>query len=196
MKQGNAYFMYGFLIPLLLGFVLNWASAFTAAYSRRWGEKGGQLASLFLRNVVGIPLWAVGLGLAARASSPMFFTPGLATEALSWFLIATGAMTILWALVALGWRATSPSVRDTLVARGPYAHVRHPLYDGVLLEFAGLVLLSPSRATVLACALGVGWVVVQARLEELDLLQRIPAYREYMERVPRFVPRLSRRKLT
>ena len=43
---------------------------------------------------------------------------------------------------------------------------------------------------LLAVSLGVGWVLIQARLEELDLLQRMPAYREYMQRVPRFLPRL------
>ncbi len=33
-----------------------------------------------------------------------------------------------------------------------YTHVRHPSYGGVFFEFAGLALLSPSQATVLACA--------------------------------------------
>jgi hypothetical protein len=55
--------MYMFLIPLLLGFGLNSASAFTAAYSRCWGERGGRLASLLLRNVFGIPVWVIGLAL-------------------------------------------------------------------------------------------------------------------------------------
>jgi protein-S-isoprenylcysteine O-methyltransferase Ste14 len=187
--------MYVFLIPLLLGFALNAASAFTAAYSRRWGERRGQLASLILRNVAGIPLWVVGLGLAIRTPSPMLFTSGLVTEALGWLLVTAGCMVILLGLLALGWRAAMPSVRDTLVVHGVYAHVRHPLYGGMLLQFPGLALLSPSQAVVLACGLGVGWVVVQARLEELDLLQRIPAYREYMEWVPRrFLPRLSKRQ--
>jgi protein-S-isoprenylcysteine O-methyltransferase Ste14 len=98
--------------------------------------------------------------------------------------------------MALGWRAAMPSVRDTLEVRGLYAHVRHPMYGSMLLEFVGLALLNPTLAVALACALGIGWVVLQVRLEELDLLQRLPAYREYMERVPRFVPHLSRRKAT
>ncbi len=42
--------MYLFLIPLILEFALNGASAFTAAYSQRWGERGGQLATLILRE--------------------------------------------------------------------------------------------------------------------------------------------------
>jgi protein-S-isoprenylcysteine O-methyltransferase Ste14 len=183
--------MYAFLIPLLLGFVFNGASAFTAAFSRRWGERGGQAACVLLRNVAGIPLWASGLGLAVWAPSPMLFAPGIATDAVGWLLVAAGSLVILWALVALRWPAARPSLRDTVVVRGPYAHVRHPMYVGLLLELAGVALLSPSQTTLLACALGGGWLIVQVKLEELDLQQRIPAYREYMERVPRFLPRLG-----
>lgn len=32
-------------------------------------------------------------------------------------------------------------------------------------------------------------LIRQARLEEIDLIQRIPEYREYMRDVPRFIPR-------
>jgi len=38
--------------------------------------------------------------------------------------------------------------------------------------------------------------MIQARLEEVDLVQRLPAYREYreyMEEVPRFIPRLGKK---
>jgi len=68
--------MYVFLISLLLGFALNSASAFTAAYSRRWGEWRGQLASVLLRDVLGMPMWVVGLALAMRTPSPMLFISG------------------------------------------------------------------------------------------------------------------------
>lgn len=52
----------------------------------------------------------------------------------------------------------------------------------------------PTSTVVLACALGFAWLIIQARLEEVDLLQRLPAYREYMEQVPRFLPRLRERQ--
>ncbi len=54
-------------------------------------------------------------------------------------------------------------------------------------------LLKPTFTVVAACAIGAGWLIVQARLEEIDLLQRLPSYRGYMKEVPRFVPRLWRR---
>ncbi len=85
-----------------------------------------------------------------------------------------------------------PSVKDTLVRRGLYAYVRHPIYAGGFVILAGLALLRPTFAFVLACVLGFIWLVVQARLEEIDLLQRMPDYKEYMKQAPRFLPRLRR----
>lgn len=188
--------MYVFLIPLLLGFALSWASAFTAAFSRRWGERGGQLVSLLLRNVVGIPLWVVGFALAYQTPSAMLIQPSPITEILGWLLVAVGCIEILSALPMIGWRSVMPSVRDTLAIQGIYAHVRHPIYSGALLEFVGLALLKPTPTGVLACAVGIGGIIVQARLEELDLLQRLPAYHEYMNQVPRFLPRFRKKRTT
>lgn len=66
--------------------------------------------------------------------------------------------------------------------------MRHPIYGGGILVFMGLALLRPTSTVVLSCVLGLGWAIVQARLEELDLVQPLPACQEYMEQVPRFVP--------
>ena len=185
---------WGFLIPLLLGFALNAASAFTAAYSRRWGERGGRWASFVLRNILGIPLWAVGLGFAVQTPSAMVVAPNPIMNVVGWLLIVAGGMVILWALGFLGKRAVAPSARDTLVFHGAYAHVRHPIHSGTFLEFVGLWLLRPALAVTVACAVGVVWLLIQTRLEEIDLVERMPAYREYMERVPRFVPRFWERR--
>jgi protein-S-isoprenylcysteine O-methyltransferase Ste14 len=179
-----------FIVPLVLGFAFDSLSTFTAAYSQRWGNRVGKLASLVLRNVLGMPLWVLGFVLAVRHPSLMLFTTTPFIEALGWLLVIAGAAVILWALLALGRRAAVPTMGDTLAAGGPYAHVRHPIYSGTFLEFASLFLLLPTRVTLLACSLGLTWLVIQAKLEELDLLKRIPSYREYMNRVPCFVPRL------
>ena len=168
--------MFLFLIPLVLGFALDAASAFTTTFSRRWGERHGQRASVVLRNFLGIPLWVVGLGLAVRTRSPVLFGSTPVVEVLGWLLLAGGSAVQILALLALRWRAAAPSTRDTLVEHGPYAHIRHPIYAGLLLEFAGLVLVRPTQAAGLACVIGVGWVHIQARCEEMDLIQRLPAY--------------------
>lgn len=185
--------MYWFLLPLVLGFAIGGLSAFTAAFSRRFGERGGQLATVILRNVVAIPLWVAGYILAWRVPVPVSVVPAAAIRALGWVLIVVGAVPAVWGHWQLGWRTHMPSVRDTLVREGLYARVRHPIYAGGLLIFVGLVLLRPTTPVAVASAAGLVWVIVQARLEELDLLQRVPAYREYMADVPRFIPRMPRR---
>ena len=182
--------MYLFLIPLLAGFVFNWASAFTDFYSRRFGDRRGRLVTFVTRNILGIPVWVIGLVMAFRAAAPPFFVPGLAVRILGWILIWAGPVPMIWALVFLRLRAYRPTRQDTLVSNGIYRFIRHPIYTGVLMIFVGGVLLHPRMPVVVAIFLGLVYVYVQARLEEVDLLRRMPAYRQYMDRVPRFFPRL------
>lgn len=180
-----------FLFPLLAGFAANSASAFTAAFVRRWGERRGRLATALLRNLFGIPVWASGLVLAARTPAPDLLPAAFPFLEAGSILAALGVAVILWALSSLRLRAAVPSSRDSLVETGPYARVRHPLYDGVLIQLAGLCLILPRWPVLLACALAALWIQVQARLEERDLLERVPGYAAYMARVPRFVPGAS-----
>ena len=185
--------MFLYLVPLLLGFVFNSASAFTTFYSRHLGERGGRLVSIVLRDVIGIPVWAIGYGMAAIATSSRLFNPNSISFTLAWLFILAGVAIIITGLVSLRWRAAAPSVQDTLVVQGLYTHIRHPLYSGMILELIGLFLWIATLSVLMACILGVLCVMVQARLEEMDLVERLPAYKEYMQRVPRFVPRLKQR---
>jgi protein-S-isoprenylcysteine O-methyltransferase Ste14 len=185
--------MYDFLIPLLTGFACNWASAFTHFFSSRWGEGGGRLATFILRNILGIPLWVFGLILAYRKPAPLLFTPRPATTIMAWLLLLLGSVLMIWALALLGIRSFRPTGQDTLVCTGIYNFVRHPIYSGLLIDFIALALQRPAAPVLLACALGWAYANIQARCEELDLVRRIPPYRQYMAQVPRFFPRLRRR---
>lgn len=185
--------MYGFLIPLVLGFVLAGASAFTAIYSRWCGERGGKIATSILRNFLGIPLWYIGLILAWLQPAPSLFIPGILSTTIAWLMIVVGLIPAVWGHFALGWKTHFPSIKDRLVRDGLYGYVRHPIYAGGLLMFVGAMLAKPTLTFALASALGVVWLFIQARLEEIDLLQRMPEYREYMKKVPGFLPRISAR---
>lgn len=182
--------MFLFLIPLVIGFIFNSASALTTAFSRRWGDRRGSLITMILRNVLGIPVWAIGFVLAARTQSKLIFAKMIVTDVVGLLMVIAGSLIILLALVAIRSIAVAPSIRDHLVQNGLYAHVRHPTHSGAFLEFAGLFLLRPTQSIAVACVLGVIWVLVLTRLEEFDLLQRVPNYRKYMDQVPRFMPRL------
>ena len=187
----NTYF---FLIPLLLGFALVGASAFTATYSRWWGERGGEIATSVLRNFLGIPLWFFGFIIAWLQPAPLLFTSSMTTRIPGWLLIVAGSVPFLWGHLVLGKPTHMPSIRDRLVRHSLYAHVRHPIYAGGLLVFIGLALLKPVSTVVLACSIGFGWLIIQARLEEIDLLQRLPEYGEYMKEAPRFIPRFREKR--
>lgn len=178
------------LFFLLTGFALCGASAFTALYSRWWGEKGGQMATIVLRNLTGIPLWFIGALLAWLAPSSFLFSPDIKVKLAAWFLIIAGSIPLIVGHIEIGIPTHMPSVKNKLVKIGLYAYVRHPIYAGGILIIIGSALLKPTSSFVLACALAFGWLMIQARLEEIDLLQRMPDYKEYMKEVPRFVPHL------
>jgi len=184
--------MYLFLFPLIVGFVFAGASAFTATYSRRFGERGGTIITAILRNLLGIPLWLIGYAWAWMIPSQWVFPPNLFLAIFGWILVVSGVVPLLVGHLYVGMRSHFPSVKDTLVRHGLYACVRHPIYAGALLIFPGLVLLRPTLTVLIASVAAMTWVFVQARLEEIDLLQRLPEYREYMLEVPRFIPRWRR----
>ncbi len=179
-----------FLIPLLIGFLFNWASAFTDFYARRLGERGGRAATFVLRNILGIPVWVIGLILAFRKPAPHLYALNPAIQILGWVLIAIGLIPMIWGLALLGMRSFRPTSQDKLVIKSIYNHTRHPIYSGFLLIILSGAILHPTVPALVACGLCVGYVFVQARLEEVDLVRRIPSYRDYMSRIPRFFPRL------
>jgi protein-S-isoprenylcysteine O-methyltransferase Ste14 len=185
--------MFYFFIPLLVGFGFNLASAFTSFYSQRWGKRRGQLVTIIFRDVLGIPVWVLGLGLAMRAPSPALFASTSVTQISGWLLLLIGGLIILAALFTIRLRAAAPTNQDKLVKIGLYASVRHPIHTGTFFEFVGLFLIAPSQSMAAACMIGCIWILIQTRLEEVDLLQRMPEYRQYMQSVPRFWPRLRRK---
>jgi len=184
--------VYWFLIPMAVGFACNWASAFTFYFCQRIGARQGQRAGFVLRNILGIPVWVAGLVMACSQPASLLINPGRALEALSWLLLLLGTIAMLLGIWRLRQRAYRPTTRDTLVSDGIFRHIRHPIYSGLLADFVALALQRPSRPVILACALGWLYTHVQARLEEIDLRQRVLGYGAYMKTVPRFLPRLGK----
>lgn len=98
-----------------------------------------------------------------------------------------------WGVASLGASLTpypQPHERATFRADGVYAHVRHPIYGGVLLLALGWSLALSPLALV---ATGLLWLLLElkARHEESMLFERYPEYEAYALRVRRrFVPGL------
>src|SRR5262245_25659436 len=80
----------------------------------------------------------------------------------------------------------SPAVRiqterkQTVVTTGPYAHVRHPMYAGVVPYAIGTSLLLGSWSGILGAFLILGLVGRRAVLEERVLRERLEGYGAYM----------------
>jgi protein-S-isoprenylcysteine O-methyltransferase Ste14 len=111
-----------------------------------------------------------------------------------------GLLALAIALVALAQRQMGASLRvgiapepTALVREGLFRWVRNPIFLGMLLGLAGVVLVAPASWSVAAALAGAGAIAVQTRLEEEHLRARHgEAYRTYASRVGRFFPGVGR----
>ncbi len=108
-----------------------------------------------------------------------------------------GAGLFIWSLAVMDGRLFLglkpwPETAEPIVARGPYAWVRHPLYLGALLVLWGDPAKSRNELHLaLAASL---YLFIGAWLEERRMLRMNPAYRRYRARTPMWIPRLWSRK--
>jgi protein-S-isoprenylcysteine O-methyltransferase Ste14 len=118
------------------------------------------------------------------------------TVALVWvgvLLSVVGVAFSLWAILALGRHydlVLEVHEDHELVRRGPYALVRHPVYSGLALHFAGLC-LATGNWLLIAGTLLVSFPAfyLRARAEERLLRERFGAeYEKYARHVPMLVP--------
>jgi protein-S-isoprenylcysteine O-methyltransferase Ste14 len=97
-------------------------------------------------------------------------------------------------LISSAWNVLHNAQRKHEIATtGLYSRIRHPQYAGFIAVMFGFLLQWP---TLLTLAMFPVLVVMYIRLalhEEQDALREFgEPYRQYMKRVPAFVPRLSR----
>jgi protein-S-isoprenylcysteine O-methyltransferase Ste14 len=108
-------------------------------------------------------------------------------------LVLIGAGVVVWAYRSLGRSFTAftrPPPSAERVEAGPYRLVRHPMYGGGIVFFAGLSLVFGVTALVLTAALAALWRGKSA-VEERWLATRFPDYDAYRRRIPRrFLPRI------
>ena len=123
-------------------------------------------------------------------------------ESASPFLVGVGvAITIvgellrLWGVHHIGAISRTRSERlGPLVAGGPFALVRNPLYVGNILLWVGFAIAArmPWLAPIILVLLALEYHAI-VRWEETLLESRLgQAYREYAARVPRWIPSFNR----
>ena len=110
--------------------------------------------------------------------------PDLDGRALTWLGLAValaGLLLVRWAYRTMGSSFTpfpTPPESSSLVVRGPYRYLRHPMYVGGTLTLLGISLAFSAIGVALTGLLALLWFF-KARREERLLAQRFPDYGEY-----------------
>jgi protein-S-isoprenylcysteine O-methyltransferase Ste14 len=160
----------------------------------RWQE--GPLI-LFTLRPIGI---ATMLGLVAYMINPawMAWSTMPVPVWLRWIGVALGALggsLLVWTLRSIGKNLTDTVVtrrEHTLVTKGPYRWVRHPFYDAVALSVTANALVAANWFLLAGGILTLALIVLRTGREEERLIARFgDAYREYMGRTGRFLPRVG-----
>lgn len=76
----------------------------------------------------------------------------------------------------------------SLVDRGVFSVIRHPLYLGLVFLYAGLPLFAGVRLSWIATAAGLIGIVIRILAEEKWLVANLPGYSDYMRRTKRLIP--------
>lgn len=164
------------------------APAVAAPAAAERNERPGA-AYFRLRGWIPVPLYAAIPFLPWR--SPRVWE----TLAAGLGLLLLGGLFRLWGIRHIGHRARTHSQKTRpLVATGPYAAVRNPLYLANILIACGFTLATGLAwyAPVLALLLLAHYHVV-VRYEEAGLRERHPVdYAAYVASTPRWFPRLRR----
>jgi protein-S-isoprenylcysteine O-methyltransferase Ste14 len=162
-----------------------------AEYREGWLHVG-------LRLVFGLPF--IAAVFVYMAWPPLLGFAQFALPAwLQWIGLALGAASLLliwwvqWALDANFSTVLHVRAEHTLVSHGPYRWVRHPMYTVLYLNGLAALLLS-SNWLIGGFFLIALTLIVVTRLarEEAAMIEKFgDAYREYMGRTGRFLPRLA-----
>ena len=144
------------------------------------------------RTIIPLPLALLTLLWPSRSDSA-----SISVVAGGLGLVALGEGLRLWGVHHIGAISRTRTDRlGPLVASGPFAFVRNPLYIGNMTLWAGLALSArlPWLAPIFVLVLAIEYDAI-VRWEERLLVERLgDAYREYAARVPRWMPKPFNRR--
>jgi protein-S-isoprenylcysteine O-methyltransferase Ste14 len=103
-------------------------------------------------------------------------------------LMITGTIVAACSLRSLGTSFSLLPQARNVVATGPYAYLRHPMYAGGILITLGELWLRWSPLAILVCAVAVLAQLVRIRIEERLLENQFPSYRSYRARTSALIP--------
>lgn len=128
--------------------------------------------------------WLVAMGLDRRQSASGM---ALALQALGFVLYLASTLFTLWVFRENSFAAPVVKLQteraQRVISTGPYAYVRHPMYSGMILFFAGVPLLLGSWWGLAIAPLFLVLLAVRIRIEERTLIAGLPGYADYAARV-------------
>ena len=137
--------------------------------------------------------------IAARSVLRHRFIPrSAALYDLGLAMTCAGIAVAIWARYHIGeyWSARVTLKYDhKLIQTGPYARMRHPIYSGLLLAWAGTA-LAIGRWSALVALVAVITVILAKAMREQRLLEKEfgQSYRDYRERTGLLFPRFRRKQ--
>ena len=134
--------------------------------------------------MAGMLAWLIAIGLDRRAAAS---NVPLALQALGFLLYLACTLFTMWVFRENSFAAPVVKLqaeRDQhVISSGPYAHVRHPMYSGMILFFTGVPLLLGSWWGLALAPVFLILLAVRIRIEERTLRAGLPGYSDYAARV-------------
>jgi protein-S-isoprenylcysteine O-methyltransferase Ste14 len=146
-------------------------------------------SSLPIRVAIVLVVFALFRSSAFKGHSTTIDNPGLEIVGLAVFML--GLALAIWARVYLGRNWGTPmsqKVDPELVTTGPYRHIRHPIYAGILLGLIGSAIAISVYWFVVVVLLG-GYFVFSATVEERNMERLFPGtYSAYKSSTKMLIP--------
>ncbi|MGX4770787.1 methyltransferase family protein [Bradyrhizobium guangdongense] len=131
-----------------------------------------------------ILVWLIAIGLDRRAGAS--HVP-LALQALGFVLYLACTLFTMWVFGENSFAAPVVKLQaeraQHVISSGPYAHVRHPMYSGMLMFFTGVPLCLGSWWGLAIAPILVLLIAVRIRIEERTLIAGLSGYADYAVRV-------------
>ena len=181
--------LYAVLLLWLLWLVF-WSVSARFTKPTRWEEaRGSRRAHLMFSLAAAWLLCLPQLLPPALRAWIIPYSSGLAWWGVVIVVVSLGYS--VWARVHLGrnWSAAVAVKQDhELVRSGPYRHVRHPIYTGMILALAGTTIALDQWRAPLSLALITFALVRKLRQEEKRMGEIFPEYAEYRKTSAALLP--------
>ncbi|HSZ42754.1 MAG TPA: isoprenylcysteine carboxylmethyltransferase family protein [Trebonia sp.] len=173
-----------------LGWIVFWAYWLIAALGVKRGQ--GQYVRFATARLAIVLIVVILLRLGVfRAHGSAADNHNLAVAGVGLALFVLGLALAVWARLYLGRNWGMPMTQKAepeLVRTGPYRHVRHPIYSGIILAMVGTAVAISFTWLIAVIALG-GYFVYSAHVEERNMTRLFPdTYPEYKHSTKMLIP--------